>query len=519
MTSGQQTSGGGSSPLITVSSRFLFRLWRQFNSTAAVGLVLALGLAAIPLRSLGEAKRPVIVPAKSVETAELTSFIQKESKETNIVGISVGMMENGKVVFARGFGKSSLATGAPVTTNTMFGIGSVTKQFTSASILLLQEQGKLSINDKVSKYYPDLTSADEITVYDLMSMLSGYPDYYPLDFVDRRMARAIPPDKLIHEYATQKLDFPPETRWSYSNTGYIILGRIVEKVSGQTFGAFVTSHIFKPVGMTHTIFQPKLPGKGLALGYTTYAMGPQEHATPEAGGWAWTAGAIYSTPEDLLKWDLALMDGKVLKPESLEVMTTSRTLKDGQLTGYGTGQGVREVNGVKVLSHGGAVSGFIAQNTLIPSTRSAVVVLSNCESSAGIGAVDNKMISMLLPPRQETSEAQAPKRRTPTTAPEISGPSALDAARTIFHQLQTGRVDRGTLGEEFSYFLTPAKVRGASQRLKAYGEPTDIQILGTSERGGMEVAGIRFTFKSGVLGGVMYRTPDGKIQEFLIQKD
>src|SRR5207253_10781520 len=131
----------------------------------------------------------------------------------------------------------------------MFGIGSVTKQFTSACVLLLAEDGKLAVTDKVSKYYPKLTKADDITLYDLMAHLSGYPDYYPLDFVDRRMFKPIELDNLIDEYAIGKLDFEPRTRWSYSNTGYIILGRLIEKVTGEPYENFLQKRILKPLGM------------------------------------------------------------------------------------------------------------------------------------------------------------------------------------------------------------------------------------------------------------------------------
>ncbi|MGH9823364.1 MAG: serine hydrolase domain-containing protein, partial [Blastocatellia bacterium] len=463
-----------------------------------------------------------VARSSDFDASAVDTFVLQRMKAADIVGLSVGVMQNGEVVYAKAFGRSSLVPNATVGPNTMFGVGSVTKQFTAACVLLLQEEGKLSVNDKVATYYSDLTSAGDMTLLDLMSMQSGYPDYYPLDFVDRRMARPIAPDKLIHDYASSKLDFPPRTRWSYSNTGYIILGRIVEKVSGESFGSFVTSRIFQPLGMEHTVYQPVGSGKGLARGYTSFALGPAEPAVPEAKGWAATAGAIYSTPSDLLKWDQALMDGKVLKAESYSLMTSSRKLVDGSETNYGCGQGVSLINGTKVLSHGGAVSGFIAQNTLIPANWSAVVVLSNCESSDGIDEVNRKLVSLVFPkPKNETAGAEKQGKPQPETRrdiPVISGPAAAEAAKSFLRQLQTGKVERAGLGSEYSYFLTPAKVRGAMQRLGPYGEPVGAELKGTAERGGMEVAVIRFTFKSGALRALMYRAPDGKIQEFLIQK-
>jgi D-alanyl-D-alanine carboxypeptidase len=167
----------------------------------------------------------------------------------------------------------------------MFAVGSITKQFTAACILLLAEEGKLSVSDKVAKYFPDLTDANEITLLDLMNHVSGYPDYYPLDFVDRRLLKPIAVDRLIHEYGTEPLDFPPETRWSYSNTGFVILGRVVEKASGEPFGKFLKQHILAPLAMDHTLFDPAPGTPGLAQGYRSFALSP---ATWRAGTWPWS---------------------------------------------------------------------------------------------------------------------------------------------------------------------------------------------------------------------------------------
>jgi CubicO group peptidase (beta-lactamase class C family) len=138
-------------------------------------------------------------------------------------------------VFAKGYGQGSLEDERPVETDTLFAIGSITKQFTCALVLLLAEEGKLSLQDPVARYFPDLTCANDITLLDLMNNVSGYADYYPLDFVDRRMRQEISPDDLLRRYAGGQLDFEPGSRYSYSNTGFILLGRIVEKVSGESF--------------------------------------------------------------------------------------------------------------------------------------------------------------------------------------------------------------------------------------------------------------------------------------------
>jgi D-alanyl-D-alanine carboxypeptidase len=137
-----------------------------------------------------------------------------------------------------------------------------------------------------------------------MNHVSGYPDYYPLDFVDSRMESPIAADELIQRYAGGKLDFEPGTQWSYSNTGYVILGRVVEKVSGQRLGEFMTRRILQPLGMDHSFFGPIDPGRTTAEGYTSFALGPPTPARPEAQGWLDGAAGLNCTALDLVKWDM-----------------------------------------------------------------------------------------------------------------------------------------------------------------------------------------------------------------------
>jgi D-alanyl-D-alanine carboxypeptidase len=282
----------------------------------------------------------------------LDSLVAGELKAKGLIGLSVALMTDGKVILAKGYGLSGL-DGTAVTPETPFAIGSITKQFTCACILKLAEAGKLSVEDKVAKYYPGLTRADDITLLDLMNHVSGYPDYYPLDFTDRRMLKEIAPDELIREYAGGKLDFEPGTRYSYSNTGFVILGRIVEKVSGRSFGSFLTDEILKPLELNHTLFEPDPNQDGIARGYTTFVLSEPEAAANEAKGWIGSAGAIYSTASDLAAWDLALVTGKVLSPSSYALMTTPRQLTDGRISFYGCGLSWSVREDRIVLSHGG----------------------------------------------------------------------------------------------------------------------------------------------------------------------
>jgi D-alanyl-D-alanine carboxypeptidase len=442
-------------------------------------------------------------PPAVFDATAVDAYISQTVQARGIVGLSVAMARNGTLAFAGSYGKSSLSPAAPVTTNTAFAIGSVTKQFTAACIFLLAQEGKLSVHDKVARYYPNLTRAQDITLLDLMNHVSGYADYYPLDFVDSRMEMPITSDDLIQRYAGGKLDFEPGTKWSYSNTGYVILGRVVEKVSGQTLGDFMTRRILQPVGMTDSFFGPTAAGRGMAEGHTRFALGPQRPARPEAEGWLTGAAGLHCTAPDLVKWDMALIDGRVLNAESYALMTQPRKLAEGRVREYGCGIGVKIISNTIILAHEGAVSGFQAWNVVVPATHSAVVILSNCEEWDAVDNLKEALAKIIMP--------------GPPWVPDIAGPDAGQAAMDFFRSLQSGRIDRSQLGEEFSRFLGEEKVRDASVRLRKLGAPVRAEIQNRSERGGMEVADIRLICKQGAISALIYRTPDGKIQECLFQ--
>jgi CubicO group peptidase (beta-lactamase class C family) len=459
--------------------------------------------------SIGRAQenKPPEAPS-TFDLSAIDAYVAGQVRAKSYPGLALAIVRDGKVVFAKGYGQRSLESEDRVAPDTLFAIGSVTKQFTCACILLLAEDGKLNVEDRVGKYYPNLTRAQDITLYDLMTHTSGYPDYYPLDFVDRRMRKRSDLDRLLMEYAGGKLDFEPGTRWSYSNTGYLLLGRVVEKASKAPMSQFLRRRILEPLGMKHSVFDPGEDAAGMAHGYTSFALGPSEPALREAEGWLHAAGGLWASVADLARWDLALMEGKVLKPESYRLLTTRRKLHSGKTKDYGCGMGVIDRDGETVLTHSGAVSGFLAFNSLVPRTKSAVILLTNSEH-LDPGSLHRTILTLLL---KDQTDKEAPE------VPKVLGPSAKDVALDFFHQMQTGKVDRSKLGEEFSVYLSDERLQSAAPRLKALGEPDKIEVQRTAERGGMEVTALRFTFKNTVLKASLYRTPDGKIQQLLFSK-
>jgi CubicO group peptidase (beta-lactamase class C family) len=391
-----------------------------------------------------------------------------------------------------------------------FSIGSVTKEFVAALTLLLQEDGKLSVHDTLSKWYPRLTRSREITLLDLINHVSGYRDYYPLDYVDIEMSRPTTAEHIIGEYATRSLDFDPGTRWSYSNTGYTILGRVLERVAGKALGTLLEERIFRPLGMSQTLYEPVQPDRR-ATGYVSWALGEMEPAELEGAGWIGAPGGIWSSAGDIARWDLALMRPGFLSPASRQVMFTERVLRDGTSTAYAGGLSVSQRGGRTVIQHGGATSGFSATNIFVPEDSAAVVLLSNTDQN-----IPAEPLLLLVSPVRSTT-ASAPRRtQTPMTPPTPRGPGAVAMAASFFNDLQRGQVDRRTLSADYAAFLTPVRLRQAATTLAPLGEVTGALLLGVAERGGMQVARVRLSTGSRSVSTLMYRRPDGTLEQFLL---
>ncbi len=242
----------------------------------------------------------------------------------------------------------------------------------------------------------------------------------------------------------------------------------------------------------------------MAEGYTPLGLGEAEPAVPEGEGWIGAAGGIWSTPTDLLTWDLALMDGVVLAPASWKTMTTPQTLSDGRTSGYGCGQSIRDRGPALVVQHGGAVSGFGARNAMVPSSRSAVVVMANADWAGGVlDAIESAVLEKLMPVAD---------------APTVAGPPARDVALELLAQMRRGEVDRALLAQEYSAFLTPARLAVMSRSLVEAGEVTGVEAGPIRERGGMEVSSLRLRLGTTAASTLMYRSPDGKVEEFLFSR-
>lgn len=323
---------------------------------------------------------------------------------------TVLVAQDGKIVLDKGYGFANLEWEVPNTPTTKFRLGSITKQFTAASILLLEERGKLKIDDPVKKYMPDAPAAwDKITIFHLLTHTSGIPNF--TSFPDYEPTQAIPttPEKLVERFRDKPLEFEPGTKWNYSNSGYVLLGYLLEKISGQSYSDFVQHNILTPLGMKDSGYD----SNSAIIAHRAAGYAPGKNGSANAGfvdmSIPFSAGALYSTTEDLLRWEQGLFGGKVLKAESLARMTTP--FKDD----YAFGLAVHlSSNGHKVIEHGGGIEGFNTQLSYYPDDKLVVAVLANLN-----GPLASQIAANLAKLAHGERVVLSTERKEITVSPEI----------------------------------------------------------------------------------------------------
>ncbi|MEO5888662.1 MAG: serine hydrolase, partial [Ferruginibacter sp.] len=295
---------------------------------------------------------------KPVPSAEvLTDNLYKVLKGKISPGIAILVAKDGNILYRKGFGYADIKNRVQVTPDTKFRIGSVTKQFTAAAILKLQENNLLSVNDKLSKFIPDFPRGDEVTIHQLLTHISGIHSYTGNDYFLDRVTSTISPDSLVSLIKKDPYDFNPGEKMLYNNSGYFLLGYIISKVSGKPYADYLKETFFDPLGMKNTgIHYAGIKLENEAKGYAGNSDNYKE-ALNWNMSWAGGAGAIYSTLDDLLKWNLALHSGKVLSQKSFEAATTPAVLKNGTPPSmkYGYGLGLNEYRGQATIGHSGGL--------------------------------------------------------------------------------------------------------------------------------------------------------------------
>ncbi len=321
-----------------------------------------------------------------------------QAYKPNEPGASVIVVKDGKVIFRKGYGIANLELGVPVEPDMVFRLGSVTKQFTAVAILMLAEQGKLSLDDDITKFLPDYPAKTQrITVEQLLNHTSGIKSYTSLPEWLSMWRKDSELNELIGLFKDKPADFAPSERWSYNNSGYVLLGAIIEKASGHSYQDFIEKNIFGPLGMRHSFYDNTarvIPRRVTGYskgkdGYTNaaYLSMTQPHA----------AGALVSSVDDLALWDAALYTDKLVKQETLKRAWTPAKLTNGKLTHYGFGWAINSYQGHTVIEHGGGINGFSTYTLRMPDDRVFVAVLTNKDSGGpGPGRVVFKIAGLTV---------------------------------------------------------------------------------------------------------------------------
>lgn len=342
------------------------------RSTHLTALMIVFALAAASLSA------QVAAPVEEPLTAQIDAMFAEAYPDADGPGAAMLVVDDGEVVYRSARGMANVELGVSLSADHVFRLGSITKQFTAAAVLLLEEQGKLSVDEPITEYLPDFpTHGHTITIEHLLTHTSGIFNYTNVPgFMDQEVRRDVTTDELVASFHEFEMDFEPGERWNYSNSGYVLLGAIIEKVTGKSYAEFVREAIFEPIGMRKSYYGgPQIiPDRaaGYALDGDGYANAPfismsQPHA----------AGSLLSTVDDLATWQRALESGELISPESFDRMTTRGTLNDGTTYDYGYGFSVSTLRGHPVVQHGGGIHGFSTFAMRIPDEDVYIAVLSN----------------------------------------------------------------------------------------------------------------------------------------------
>lgn len=408
-------------------------------------------------------------------------------------GLAITLARDGTIVYAKGFGKRDLASGAPADPGTIFALGPITKQFTAAAIEVLRASGKLSLDARVSEYLPAAPHGSELRVSDLLHETSGLPDYLDGDIAAIVGSTAVTPAHLLASVANEPLRFPPGTRYEASNTNYVALGAIVEAVSGQPYAQFVRRAIAAPLGLSTLTFGPPAPPAEIAIGY-----GIADPDTPVA---AWTAqstyaaGGLYASEADLARWDDAFFGGKLLSKAIVDEMTTPPVLSDGTRSSFAAGWFVDTIDGRRGIYERGGLPGESGLNCWLPELDASVTIFANTlgfESSALLHAAIRALDPAPLPLASEE-------------------PADTERARAEYAAWEAGTIDLHHYSPDMQALIASPAALVLNKELAAAGEPTSFAFEGRETAPGGVAHRYRIETPSAVYSMSLTYAPDGTI--------
>jgi len=427
-------------------------------------------------------------------TGRIDEYLRSEMTRQRIPGLSLAVIKDGKPLVVKGYGLSNIEHQVAVKPETIFQSGSMGKQFTSTAVMLLVEEGKIGLDDKISRYVGAVPPAwRSITVRQVLNHISGMPN----DFTDEDYQKDWTEDQLLAKAKAMPLVFAPGTSWAYSNVGYVVLGIMVSKVSGKFYGDFLQERVFKPLGMTTTRIISEadiIPNRAAGYRLVKGELKNQEWVAPMMNTTA--DGSLYWSILDLVKWDEALTKGRVLKPESWAAAYTPARLATGSTYPYGFGWALATVNGQKVIEHSGAWQGFTTDISRYIDNKLTVIVLTNLAGASPV-KISHAVAEIVDPglierPIKDMAEA--------TTT----------AHRKLLESFATETIDRSVFTDEALKSLLPRIIAGRD-RYRSLGEMQSIEVLLRMPEGNDAHHRYLAKFKNGALVYNVWTNKEAKI--------
>jgi CubicO group peptidase (beta-lactamase class C family) len=406
---------------------------------------------------------------RSIES-RLDRLVSIEMRKEKIPGLSLAIIRNGRIAILKSYGLANVELQVPVKPETVFQSGSIGKQFTAAAVMILVEEGKISLDDKITKFFPDAPATwSNITVRHLLTQTSGMGDYPPE--VDLR--REYTEDEYFEYFKKAPLNFAPGAKWDYSNAGYATLGFLIRKVTGKFYGEFLQERIFKPLGMTtaRVISEADIvPNRAAGYRLVQGALKNQEWVSPSTNTTA--DGSLYFTILDLAKWDAALYTDKPLKQSSLAQIWTPVRLNDGERKGYGFGWHTETIHDRRVVFHGGAWQGFKSFILRFPDDKLTIIFFANWWNTKDF-KLARELAAIFYPqfalPRVESIEDRTIEDREPKSAAFI---------RRVLLQLSHGTATPDQFTPELQAEMFPHRARQIGETLGSLSLPIAVIHLG-----------------------------------------
>lgn len=439
--------------------------------------------------------------------ANVAAIANRVLHDTGVPSASIAFAQNGKLVYSKAFGLAHINPSVPATSSMAYPIGSITKQFTATAVMLLVQQGKLSLEDKVSKYFPELTRSNDVTLRNLMTMTSGYQDFAPQDYIIPEWLKTVDPLTVVHQFATKPLDFEPGTEWQYSNTNYEIVALIVQKVSGEPLSTFIRQHVLVPAGIENVVNTYTDRDKLRVTGYVSVALQPVREQQLEGTGWAFGDGDLAMPASSLVQWDLCMARECLLSRDSYVAMETPFHFTSGKNKGedshYGLGIHVGMRGTDRIFQHGGEVGGFVSENVVYPDRKAAIAVLTNEVASEAASQIAREIAPLVL------GSAAPEKAETPASKFEAE-------LKSILTGFGRGQIERELFTANANSYFDQAALADFQAELVVLGPIVSVTRMNEFSRGGMTGGFYKVTCEHGSVLVSTYVMPDGKIEQLLI---